>query len=277
MSSLWIAYDIICEAFARRYMLLLLVFAGLASLLLLFGLNLEVVDGALAATKFFGKQFGNTIVPLDVALRPVFAFLAQFIFHVSILVGIIALPDLVLRVMKRERVLASLALPIRRSDLILGAFFGGLCFYCLILLILYLCIALIFHIKADLPMLALVGPTIWSGLGFVPLLAILLAVSVRAESVAISLGVGTLIHATTLLTSNRNIFANFFHPGIGRQILRIIISPLPRTNFFAELAVASINGDKIPWGEATPAIAGCLLFSASFVGLAAFLFERKDY
>jgi hypothetical protein len=45
-----------------------------------FGLELEVVGGALAASRLFGGVMGRTIQAADVALRPLFEFVAFTVF-----------------------------------------------------------------------------------------------------------------------------------------------------------------------------------------------------
>ena len=81
MNALLVALDLLREARSRRWVLALAL--GTTGLLLLvaFGLELEVVDGALAASRFLGSRAGRDIRPADVALRPLFTGVAYAVFY----------------------------------------------------------------------------------------------------------------------------------------------------------------------------------------------------
>jgi hypothetical protein len=68
--------DLLREALARRWFLALGLAATLAIVVLALSLRLEVVDGALAATRLFDSSLHHGIRAADVTLRPVYAALA---------------------------------------------------------------------------------------------------------------------------------------------------------------------------------------------------------
>src|SRR5262249_43966672 len=81
------------EATTRKWFLGLAI--AITGLLLTLGLSLrmEVVDGALAATRFFGKTAHGPIQAVDMALRPVFQAAAAVVFYGGSVFGIVACAD----------------------------------------------------------------------------------------------------------------------------------------------------------------------------------------
>src|SRR5690242_12202331 len=99
-----IALDVVREAFARRYLIGLFgaILAGL--ILLAFALDLEVAQGALAGFRLFGAQMGNEIIPVDVALRPIFQALAWGVFYFGLLFGVVVTADIAPKMLAPGRV-----------------------------------------------------------------------------------------------------------------------------------------------------------------------------
>ena len=98
---------------------LVLLFLGLA-------LRLEVVDGALAATRLFGAALDTDVRSVDVALRPVFQAAAYAIFYGGLAFGVLACADFGPSLLAPGRIEHLLALPVRRPELIGGTFLGVL-------------------------------------------------------------------------------------------------------------------------------------------------------
>lgn len=73
VKAIWtVAVDLLREAASRKWFLALGIGITTALVVLGFALRLEVVDGALAATKLFGKTVNSDIRSVDVALRYVY-------------------------------------------------------------------------------------------------------------------------------------------------------------------------------------------------------------
>ena len=66
-----VALDILREALARRWFLAFAIALTVIHLGVAFGLRLDVVDGALAASRLFGNSLGSDIRPADVVLGQV--------------------------------------------------------------------------------------------------------------------------------------------------------------------------------------------------------------
>src|SRR5262245_10628356 len=123
---LTIAMDLFREAASRRWFLALGL--GITILLCVLGLTLrmDVVDGALAATRLFGKVVHTDIRSIDVALRPVFRAAAYVIFYGGLGFGILACADFAPSLLAPGRIEHLLSLPVPRWVLLAGTILGVL-------------------------------------------------------------------------------------------------------------------------------------------------------
>src|SRR6185369_1553720 len=123
---LTVAFDLFREAASRRWFLAL----GLSITILLcvlgLTLRMDVVDGALAATRLFGKVMHADIRSVDVALRPVFRAAAYLIFYGGLAFGVLACADFAPSLLAPGRIEHLLALPVQRWQLLTGTFLGVL-------------------------------------------------------------------------------------------------------------------------------------------------------
>ena len=119
-----IAGYVLREAAARKFILAFLL--GVTGLLVTLSLSLriEVVDGALAASRLFGELLPTDIRAVDVALRPVFMAAAGIVFYGGILFGIVACSDFAPSLLSPGRIEHLLALPLRRWHLLAGTLLG---------------------------------------------------------------------------------------------------------------------------------------------------------
>ena len=96
----------------RRWFLAL----GLAITVILFimgaALRLDVVDGALAATRLFGRELHTNIRSVDVALRPVFQAASYIVFYGGLLFGILSCADFAPSLLSPGRIEHLLSLPV---------------------------------------------------------------------------------------------------------------------------------------------------------------------
>src|SRR5207244_9209533 len=108
----------------RRWFLALGVVITLVVVVLGLALRMEVVDGALAATRLFGRVVGHDIRSAEGAMRPVFQALAYVIFYGGLGFGVRACADFGADLLSPGRIEHLLALPIRRVELLAGTYLG---------------------------------------------------------------------------------------------------------------------------------------------------------
>lgn len=277
MTVIHIALDVLREAVARRYMIALFatILAGL--LLMTFSLNLEVVEGALAGVRLFGKQLGASIVPVDVALRPIFQFLAVFVFYFGLLFGIVATADIAPKMLAPGRVELLLSLPVRRVELVLGTYLGVLIIALLSTSFAVGGVSLVLFWKTSFVTAAPIAGAGMAVLGFMAIYALMLLASSLVRSAALSAGSGLMLYLAGLFTSNREEFLGWFRSGTTRSVLEVVTAPIPRLGTLADVGAQVASGAPLQDGVLLPLVGGVLVFAAAAVAAACFVVSGKDY
>lgn len=127
--KLWaLVVDTWREAFARYTLLGFVLVSSLFLLILTFALNLDVVDGTLAAGALFGKAFqmrGRTPAIDEVVVTAQSVF-ATMLYGLGIFLAIFATGGQIPNLQKRGTVDLYLSRPVARTTLILGRFLGAI-------------------------------------------------------------------------------------------------------------------------------------------------------
>lgn len=277
MKALAIARDLLREARARRWVLLLTAGVTLLLLVAAFALELEVVDGALAASRFFGARVNGEIRPADVALRPLFAGVSYTVFYGGTIFGILACADFAPALLAPGRIEHLLALPVRRSELVLGTFLGVLA---LVLAgALYGGGGLVLVVWAKTGVLG-AGPVVSAALAaaaFAPIYAVMLVAAIVARSAALSAAAGALIWILGIVAGSRGVIGSMFREGAGRAVFRAVTAPLPRISALADAAVRVANGNPMDVALVSAQLAASGLFALATLSIAVALLERKDF
>ena len=277
MTILHIARDVIGEAFAKKSLIavIALVVAGL--LLFALALDLEVVDGALAASRIFGKDSKLNIIPVDVALRPIFTALAVGVFYVGLCFGVLFTSGFAPRMLRPGRVELLLSLPVRRYEVVLGTYLGVVA---IATMGISLCIggasAILFFKAGFFTPAPLLGAAA-AILGFAIVYAAMLLVSSVVRSAAASAGAGFFLTFLCLLTDDRIEFLSWFRNRVVRGTLEVLITPLPKLYSISMLGAKAANDEALSAAYVTPLIGSALLFAAVCVGGAIFVVSGKDY
>jgi ABC-type transport system involved in multi-copper enzyme maturation permease subunit len=277
MTALAVARDLLLEAAARRWFLAL----GLALTGLLFlistSLRLEVVDGALAATRLFGQPLVHSIQSADVALRPVFLVASQVVFWGGICFGVLACADFAPALLSPGRIEYLLSLPVRRWELLAGTFLG----------VLALALAGAVYASAGL-VLVLGGKTgVWTGwpvvsaalaaLAFGSVYAGMLAVTVWVRSAALSAATGASLVVLGLLATHRTALLEVMGRGVGRTLFAGVTAVVPPLGRLADAAGALASSAPLAPGGLVRLLAGTLAFAAALLAVAVWRFERRDF
>jgi Cu-processing system permease protein len=274
-----VARDLLREARARRWVLALAL--GVTGLLLLlgFGLELEVVDGALAASRFFsgGGRPVHEIKAVDVALRPLFEGLSYMVFYGGSVFAIIACADFAPALLAPGRIEHLLALPVRRAELVLGTFLGVIGLMFLGALYGGLGFSLIVWAKAGFFDWGPVSAAAFAALGFTAVYASMMAAAMVARSAALSAGAGAVVLVLGIVAGQRATLSPLFSPGLPRTLFLALTSPIPRISELARHAARVANALPLDGGQVALQVLGTLLFAAAALAAAVALFDRKDF
>ncbi|HVP62516.1 MAG TPA: hypothetical protein VMT11_18305 [Myxococcaceae bacterium] len=277
MISLAVARDLLLEAAARRWFLALgLALTGLL-LLLLISLRLEVVDGALAATRLFGQPLHHSIQAADVALRPVFLVASQLVFWGGLCFGVLSCADFGPALLSPGRIEHLLSLPVRRWELLAGTFLG----------VLALALAGAVYASAGLVLVLGAKTGVWTGwpvvsavlaaLAFGSVYAGMLAVTVWVRSAALSAAAGASLVVLGLLATHRAALLDVMGPGVGRTFFAGLTSVVPPLGKLADAAGALASSAPFAPGGLVRLLAGTLAFAAALLAVAVWRFERRDF
>ena len=271
------AFDLLKEAVARKWIVAVGVLITLMLLTLAFFLRLDVVDGALAASKFFGRDMGSDIRAVDVELKPLFQAAGGLLFYSCLILGAFITADFAPVLLSPGRIEHTLSLPVKRWELLTGMFCGVL------VLVLLGCIyaaggfTIILGIKTGYWTCAPVVTGLLAVAAFCAVYGPMLAVAVFFRSGAVSGAVGGLIISFGVMASYRAEMAGMFQPGTGRWIFEILIAPFPRIVKLSTFAMNLDYSAYTDWLEFLRLIAGHILFGSAALVVGILGFDKKDF
>jgi Cu-processing system permease protein len=275
--ALAVAADLLREARARKWTLALVGATTVALLLVAFGLQLEVVDGALAASRFFGRVGRGDIRPADVALRPLFEGVSWLVFWGGLVFGVLASADFAPTLLAPGRIEHLLSLPVRRWELVAGTWLGVLAVTLAVALYGGLGLSLVVAWKTGVfgwgPVLAAALAT----LAFSAVYAVMVLAAALVRSAALSAGSGAAALDLVGLAGSREAVAPAFSPGVGRTLFLAITAPLPRLGPIGDHAARLAGGEPLRLGLLAAQGGGALLVALATLAAAVAILERKDF
>jgi Cu-processing system permease protein len=277
VKSFVVARDLLREAASRRWFLALGL--GITLMLVVLGLSLrmDVVDGALAATRFFGKSVNTQIRAADVALRPVFIASSYLIFYGGLLFYTVACADFGPSLLAPGRIEHLLSLPVRRFELVVGTFLGVLALALIGALYGAGGLVLIFGVKTGVYSWRLIVSALLASVTFTAIYGAMLTVAIATRSAALSAASGGALVILGIVAGERERIAEFFDPGISRSIFRGFTLFLPRVSSLARSAGEIAGSEPFDPAALTSMLFGLVVFGLATLSLGIHLFERKDF
>ena len=272
--------DVFREAAARWT---LLAYFGLSSLFVLLfaaAVNLDIVNGALAGARLFGKplELGSARIDLDRLVLGFESGFSAFLFVVATFLAVFATAHLVPRLQEKGTIDLYLSRPVGRVPLLLSRYIAGL-------------------LLAGANVAYLIG-SVWaivawktgvvhvrfllSGAVILLAIAVLLAFAFLAGVVTSSTGVsimGTygLFFVSALLATHQKLEAAVSREWIA-AVIRGLYWALPKTADLGRATVELVGGGAMS-AHPVPAISyvSTALFALACLGTACVLFRRKDF
>lgn len=273
-----VAQDLLREAASRKWFLGLAIAITLVLATLGLSLKMEVVDGALAATRLFGKLFrGAPVKSVDVALRPVFQAGAYVTFYGGVVFGILSCADFAPSLLSPGRIEHLLSLPVRRVELLVGTFLGVLTLALLAAVYGAGGLIVIFGVKTGV---WTVGPLLAAAMAavtFAAIYAAMLASALFARSAAVSAAVGMALFVGGIFAGYRQKLLDMFEAGFGRALFGFVTLLLPRVSALADAAGAMAASAPLELRSLTSLLIGVLVFGAAMLALGAWRFEQRDF
>lgn len=273
----YVAGDLFREASSRRWFLAL----GLAITLLLFvmgfTLRLDVVDGALAATRLFGRELNTDIRSVDVALRPVFQAASYIVFYGGLLFGILSCADFAPSLLSPGRIEHLLSLPVQRFELLAGTFFGVLGLSLLFTLYGAGGFTLILSVKTGVWTLRPIWSALLASVTFAAIYGLMLTSALFVRSAALSAATGFLVFIGGIIAGYRDRIETFFDPGLARSIFLGLTWMCPRISTLADMASALAAGHPVDIRALFSLLLGLWIFGLAALAFGIHRFEQKDF
>lgn len=277
MKALVVTQDLLREAMSRRWFLALGAAITLVLVILGLSLRLDVVDGALAASRLFGRALRTDIRSVDVALRPVFKAASYLIFYGGLLFGVVACADFGPSLLAPGRIEHLLALPVRRWELLLGTFLGVLALSLTGALYGASGMLVLFWAKTGVFTLRPLVSAALASVTFAGIYGAMLATAVAARSASLSAATGIALFVLGILAGYRDRLSAFFESGAARAIFRAVTLFLPRVSTLADAAADIAGSHEVDLGALTSQLFGLFVFGMAALSLGIHLFDEKDF
>lgn len=272
-----VAFDLLLEAARRKWFLGL--FGAITLVLLLLGLSLQldVVDGAIAGSRLFGSLLFDDIVTANRVMAGLYKTTAYLSFYGGAFFLAIACSDFAPELLAPGRIEHLLSLPVSRWQLLFGTFLGVVTLAALAVLYGAGGLTVLLGVKTGVWNARLLLGSAVDWVGFCALYAVMLTANFFVRSAALS---GALAVATLILgvvASFRESIAVAMNPGLGREIFSWAMLPIPRLGTLATVSARLAASEPLEGEMVARLLAGCFIFSAALLSVAAWRFERKDF
>jgi ABC-type transport system involved in multi-copper enzyme maturation permease subunit len=274
---LGIAGYVLREAASRKFILAFVVGITLVLVAMALSLRIDVVDGALAASRLFGEVLSTDIRAVDVALKPVFQAAAALVFYGGILFGIVSCSDFAPGLLSPGRIEHLLALPLRRWQILAGTFLGVMTLAVGGALYGSGGLVLIFGVKTGF---WTVGPLIAALLacvGFAAVYAVMLTTATLVRSAALCAALGGLTLMAGIVAGYRTKLASFIEEGLSRELFKAVTLVLPKLSTVAQASMDLAASTPLEVRSLGMLLAGVGVFGLGVLAVGFWWFEGRDF
>ncbi|HSP77749.1 MAG TPA: hypothetical protein VLQ93_04435 [Myxococcaceae bacterium] len=274
---LGIAGYVLREAVSRKFILAFVVGITLVLVTLSLSLRIDVVDGALAASRLFGEVLSTDIRAVDVALRPVFMAAAALVFYGGILFGIVSCSDFAPSLLSPGRIEHLLALPLRRWHILAGTFLGVMTLAGAGALYGSVGLVLIFGVKTGYWTVGPVVAALLACVGFAAVYAVMLTTATLVRSAALCAALGGVTLVAGIVAGYRTKIAPFLEEGLSRELFKGVTLVLPRLSALAKASMDLAASATLEMNSLGMMLAGVFVFGLGVLALGFWWFEGRDY
>ncbi len=262
------------ESMARKTFIAFFAISTITLLILLFAMNIEVVDGALATLSLFGKSAQDVRINVEKFLLSIQMVLATALFTAGIFLSVFATAGLVPNMLEKGNIDWILARPISRFQLLLGRYLGGVSIVSFNILYLIVGSWLILSFKTGYWQPQFVYASILIILPFAVLFAVMVFLGVAFQNSAISImGAYLMIFFSPMLYQREKAYAL-----LSKKIYQLILDGLYYLS--APIFETGEIMKRIIFHEAVTdwqPLVHLVLLAPGYFALATWLFYRKDF
>ncbi len=272
-----VAFDLLLEAARRKWFLGLFGAITVVLLVLGFSLQLDVVDGAIAGSKLFGSLLFDDIVSTHQVMGGLYMATAYVSFYGGAFFLAIACSDFAPELLAPGRIEHLLSLPVSRWQLLFGTYLGVVALAALGVLYGAGGLTMLLGVKTGVWNVKLLIGSGVGWVGFCALYAVMLTSNFFVRSAALSGALGVVTLILGVIASFRESIAVAMTAGFGRELFSWVMLPIPRLGTLATVSARLAASEPIEGELVSRLLAGCFIFSAALLSVAAYRFERKDF
>ena len=275
--------EVFREAAARWTLIAYFALSSLFILVFAAAVNLDVVDGALAGARIFGKplEVGGESVSIDKIVLGFESGFSGFLFLVGTFLALFATAHLVPRLQEKGTIDLYLSRPVGRVPLLLSRYAGGLLLAAanLVYLIGTMWLLIVWKTRVLHPRFLLSGAVILFTIAVLMAFAFLVGVVTSSTGVSLMATYGVFFFSAILVAHDK--ISAAVSTETAARIVDGLYWILPKTAELGQATVALVAGRDMPadFSKVGPlAVYGSTaLFGAASLGLASWLFSRKDF
>ncbi|HEY4121029.1 MAG TPA: hypothetical protein VGM56_24365 [Byssovorax sp.] len=276
-ATLAIALDLLREAAARRWFLALGIAITAIVVVLGLALRMEVVDGALAATRLFGTVVNHDIRSAEGVMQHVFEALAYVIFYGGLVFGVLACSDFGPDLLSPGRIEHLLALPIRRTELLAGTYLGVLTLSVVGALYGAGAFTLLVSFKSGVWTARPILAALLASATFSTLYGAMLTSALFVRSAALSGAIGGALLVAGIVAGRRDDLAPLFDEGLSRSAFLAVTAFLPRVSHLANASADLASSHPVDVVLLVRSLVGLAAFGLGCLAIGMWQFERKDF
>jgi ABC-type transport system involved in multi-copper enzyme maturation permease subunit len=275
--------EVFREAAARWTLVAYFTLSSLFILIFACAVNLDIVDGALAGAKLFGQSvaIGDRAVDVDKIVLGFESGFSGFLYLVGTFLALFATAHLVPRLQEKGTIDLYLSRPVGRVPLLLSRYAAGLLLAAanLAYLIGAMWLIVVWKTRVLHPRFLLSGAVIL--FAFAALLAFAFLVGVVTASTGVSLMTTYALFFLGAALAAHDRIAAAVSAELSARIVQGLYWALPKTAELGQATVALVAGGEAPERladfNALGIYGSTAVFAVASLGLASWLFSRKDF
>jgi ABC-2 type transport system permease protein len=275
--------EVFREAAARWTLIAYFALSSLFIVVFAAAVNLDVVNGALAGARLFGKpiEMGGETVSIDKLVLGFESGFSGFLYLVGTFLALFATAHLVPRLQEKGTIDLYLSRPVGRVPLLLSRYAGGLLLAAanLVYLIGSMWLIIVWKTRVLHPRFLLSGAVILFTIAALMAFAFLIGVITSSTGVSLMATYAIFFFSAILVTHDK--ISAAVSTETAARIVDGLYWILPKTAELGQATIALVAGAQAPERLANVAhfavFGSTALFGAASLALASWLFSRKDF
>jgi ABC-2 type transport system permease protein len=275
--------EVFREAAARWVLIAYFTLSSLFILIFAAGVNLDIVNGALAGAKLFGRSvdMGGQSIDIDKIVLGFESGFSGFLYLVGTFLALFATAHLVPRLQEKGTIDLYLSRPVSRTALLLSRYAGGLLLAAanILYLIGSMWLIVVWKTRVYHPRFLISGAVILFMVA--TLLAFAFLIGVVTSSTGVSLMATYAIFFLAAILAAHDRIAAAVSTDLAARTVQGLYWILPKTAELGQATVALVAGNEAPERLANinhlAVYGSTAVFGAAALGLSAWLFSRKDF